>query len=396
MRTLIVSHTAALGGAEHSLLRFLDALPAGYATAVACPDGPLAGALAARGVPRLALRGTTGSLRLHPVHTPQAVAEIAEMAMQVRRHAGRLGVQMIHANSVRAGLVAVGARALGGPPVAVHVRDVLPPGRVSDGTRAQLRRGARTIVAISQHVARAFAGDPRGPGVHVVMELVDPRRFAPAPQDRARAALGLPARRAGARRARADHAVEAPGPRDPRARRHPPHAPGRDPARRRRGHVRRARDAHGQPRLRARPARARGAARRRRRRPLPRPQRRRAVRPGRDRRPARPVARGAVRPVRHRGDGDGARRRRDERRRPGRGHRGRRRRAARRPARRSAAGAAAAAALLDDAPGRAAMGAAARRRVLESFTPARYAAAMARAYDATAGVGPATAARVAA
>ena len=61
-----------------------------------------------------------------------------------------------------------------------------------------------------------------------------------------------------------------------------------------------------------------------------------------------------------------------------------------------AAWSAAAGALLDDAHARAAMGNAARRRVVESFTPRRYAAAMARAYDATAGVGPATAARVAA
>ena len=395
MRTLIVSHTAALGGAEHSLLRFLDALPAGYATAVACPDGPLAGALSARGVPRLALRGTTGSLRLHPVHTPQALAEIAEMAMQVRRHAGRLGVQMIHANSVRAGLVAVGARALGGPPVAVHVRDVLPPGRVSDGTRAQLRRGARTIVAISQHVARAFAGDPCGPGVHVVMELVDPRRFAPAPQDRARAALGLPAGApvlavlaqitpwkrqdlairvlADIRRTRPDAILlvvgevlfDGPATRmDNRAYERGLHALaaqlGVADA------VRFAGRSDDVPSVLAAidvllvPSREEpfglcvieGMAMER------------AVVATSVGGPAEVIADGIdgrlVDPLD------------------------------------TAGWSSAAAALLDDAPRRAAMGAAARRRVLESFTPARYAAAMARAYDATAGVGPATAARVAA
>ena len=191
VRVLIVSHTATVGGAEQSLLRFLDNVPASVAPAVACPDGPLATALAAREVPRLALRGTAGSLRLHPIHTTQAVAEIAVMAGQVRRHAESFRADIVHANSVRAGLVAAGARALGGPPVAVHVRDVLPPGRVSAATRALLRRGTSTVVAISRHVARKFAGDPAAPGVHVVMELVDPARFRPQPQARARQALGL-------------------------------------------------------------------------------------------------------------------------------------------------------------------------------------------------------------
>jgi glycosyltransferase involved in cell wall biosynthesis len=395
MRSLIVSHTAALGGAEHSLLRFLDALPAGYATAVACPDGPLAAALAARGVPRLALRGTCGSLRLHPVHTPQAVAEIAEMAMQVRRHAGRLGVQMIHANSVRAGLVAVGARALGGPPVAVHVRDVLPPGRVSDGTRAQLCRGARTIVAISRHVARAFAGDPAGPGVHVVMELVDPRRFRPRPQALTRAALGLPAGApvlavlaqitpwkrqdlairvlADIRRQRPDAVLLVVG-----------EVMFDGPATRmdNRAYERRLHTLAAELGV-ADAVRFLGRSD-----DVPSvlaavdvllvPSREepfglcvieamameRAVVATSVGGPAEVIADGV--------DGRLA------------------------DPQDQVAWTAAVRALLDDAPARAAMGVAARRRVLESFTPAHYAAAMARAYDATAGVGPATAARVAA
>ena len=192
VRALIVSHTATIGGAEHSLLRFLDNVPAGVTPAVACPDGPLAVALERREIPRLALRGTSGSLRLHPIHTPHAVGEIAAMAGQVRRHAESFRADIVHANSLRAGLVAVGARALGGPPVALHVRDVLPPGQASAAVRSSLRRGTRTVVAISRHVARKFTGDPAAPGVHVVMELVDPDRFTPQPQPAARAALGLP------------------------------------------------------------------------------------------------------------------------------------------------------------------------------------------------------------
>lgn len=195
MRVLIVSHTATIGGAEHSLLRFLGALPAGIEAAVACPDGPLAPALAALGVARLRLGGTAGSLRLHPLHTPRAVAELAAMGLAVRRHAERFGADVVHANTLRAGLSAVAARALGGPPVALHVRDVLPPGGAGAAVRELLLRGTSTVVAVSAHVARRFGGraGATAPPVHVVMELVDCARFSPAPQAPARAALGLPA-----------------------------------------------------------------------------------------------------------------------------------------------------------------------------------------------------------
>jgi hypothetical protein len=44
MRVLYVSHTAAVGGAERSLLTLLDHLPAEVEPVLACPEGPLAAA----------------------------------------------------------------------------------------------------------------------------------------------------------------------------------------------------------------------------------------------------------------------------------------------------------------------------------------------------------------
>ena len=49
--------------------------------------------------------GTAGSLRLHPLHTPRALAEMAIAAGQVRRAARELGADVVHANSIRAGIV---------------------------------------------------------------------------------------------------------------------------------------------------------------------------------------------------------------------------------------------------------------------------------------------------
>ena len=58
-----------------------------------------------RGVPVRPIRGTAGSLRLHPLHTPRALAEMAIAAGQVRRAAAMLGADIVHANSIRAGIV---------------------------------------------------------------------------------------------------------------------------------------------------------------------------------------------------------------------------------------------------------------------------------------------------
>ncbi len=39
---------------------------------------------------------------------------------------------MVHANTTRAGLIAIGARSFGAPAPLVHVRDWAPPGRAAD------------------------------------------------------------------------------------------------------------------------------------------------------------------------------------------------------------------------------------------------------------------------
>ncbi len=70
----------------------------------------------------MSIAGTAGSLRLHPLHTPRALGEMALAALQVRRAARRHGAQVVHANSIRAGIVLALAR----------------PRAVDDRTRARL------------------------------------------------------------------------------------------------------------------------------------------------------------------------------------------------------------------------------------------------------------------
>ena len=90
VRVLYVNHTARVSGGEVSLLGLLEALPYGIDAAVACPPGELSERLRGAGVEVIGIRGTDGSLRLHPLRTPRALAEMASAGLGVRRAAARV------------------------------------------------------------------------------------------------------------------------------------------------------------------------------------------------------------------------------------------------------------------------------------------------------------------
>jgi L-malate glycosyltransferase len=154
---------------------------------VACPPGDLA-----RRVPRAHLiPGTDASLRFHPWYTPRALLGMLHAGWRLRRVAARTGAELVHANSIRAGLVALVARALGGPPVVVHVRDRLPEGLAGRATLGLLTRAA-AVVGNSEYTLRGVP--PRGRAVRAAIPSpVDLTRFDAGRVDRAeaRARLGL-------------------------------------------------------------------------------------------------------------------------------------------------------------------------------------------------------------
>jgi glycosyltransferase involved in cell wall biosynthesis len=206
VRVLYVNHTATVSGGERSLLDLLAALPQGSGARLACPPGALQERAAALGVPWTRIAGTAGSLRLHPLHTPLALAQMSLAAAQVSRAAARHDAELVHANSIRAGIVLglarrsplPGLRLSGRIPTVVHVRDVLPP---SPASRASLRLIATTatvVIANSAHTAARIRELAPRARVEVVHNPVDLRRFDPTAIDRqdARASLGEAGRHA--------------------------------------------------------------------------------------------------------------------------------------------------------------------------------------------------------
>jgi L-malate glycosyltransferase len=193
VKVLYTSHTAEVSGGERSLLSLLVALGEQVTRRAAVPNGRLARELEALGVPVDAITGTAGSLRVHPLHTPRALAEMAASAIQVRRLADDHHVDLVHANSIRAGL-ALGLARVRVPRRAtvVHVRDCLPAGPLSSATMRVIAATATIVVANSSYTARSVLELAPGANVEVVHNPVDVERWDPARIDRdaSRARLG--------------------------------------------------------------------------------------------------------------------------------------------------------------------------------------------------------------
>ena len=195
MRVLFVNHTGEISGAEHSLLELLGGLPEDVPRALACPEqGPLAAAARGRGVPVMPIGGTDGSLRLHPTGTPRALGELSRAALQTARHARTFEADLLHANSIRAGLSTVAAGRRARRPVVVHVRDRLPRSRVADASLRTVTAGAALVIANSTYTAEGVQAVARPRRLATIPNPIDLHRFDPAAIDRAaaREALGLP------------------------------------------------------------------------------------------------------------------------------------------------------------------------------------------------------------
>ena len=156
MKILYVNHTSVVSGAEHSLSTLLRALPSEVSPAVACPDGAFAENVRGLGIPVYQTPEATGSLRLHPLHTTRAVAELAAAAVAVRGIIRRTRPDVVHANSIRAGVILSLATGRNGPPTIVHVRDCLPPGPVSFATRRLIVGAGATLISNSRYTEECY------------------------------------------------------------------------------------------------------------------------------------------------------------------------------------------------------------------------------------------------
>ena len=197
VRILFVNHTSAWSGAEVSLMRLIEQLRHEHEICVACPPGgPLADDAGSRASD--APRPPRGGAQ----HAPPSVADAGRARSADGRRASRWAgprrrfrPDVIHANSLRAGLMAVPATLAGSPPVVVRTHDRLPlePAgpRRARGRGAQRRRGGGRVGLHGPPLQRRARSARGHPGVQ--------RHRSRALRSRSRAG-GAPARAARPRR----------------------------------------------------------------------------------------------------------------------------------------------------------------------------------------------------
>jgi len=160
MKILFYNHTGQASGAERLLLMILARLDREkFNPVVMCPeDGPLM-KLAAELAPVVAVEALKARFTWRPDHFIGYLRSFLRVSQQVRQKVRSIKPDVIHANSIRAGLVATAATVGLKSRVVWHLHDLLPRHPLSTVIRAAAFLSPRTqMIAVSQSVADNFAG----------------------------------------------------------------------------------------------------------------------------------------------------------------------------------------------------------------------------------------------
>lgn len=177
-RVVYLDHVAKLSGGEIALLRLLPHLTDVEPHVILAEDGPFADRLVQAGISTevLQMRESARGLRKHSV-TPRslpltAVAHTAVYIVRLAIHLRRLRPDLVHTNSLKAGLYGSMAARLAGIPVVWHVRDRLAsdylPALAVRLIRGMANRVPSAVVANSQATA-ATIGRPDSVIIHSVL-----------------------------------------------------------------------------------------------------------------------------------------------------------------------------------------------------------------------------------
>lgn len=187
VRVVYLDHVAQLSGGEIALLRIVPHLHDVEAHFVLAEDGPFADELVQAGISTEVLAMAEGARGLRKADvTPglaQGAAALATLRYVVRLalHLRRLRPDLVHANSLKAGVYGSLAARLAGVPVVWHVRDRIDadylPRAAVRLVRAMTRRLPAAVVVNS--AATAVTLDPRSLPVVVPEALLAPPPRAP-------------------------------------------------------------------------------------------------------------------------------------------------------------------------------------------------------------------------
>lgn len=201
MKILFYNHTGTVSGAERVMAMILGPLDrARFAPVVVCPDqSPMMEMTRKLQVRTIGLQPLEARFTWRLDLVLRYLVSFASVIRSARRLLIKEAPDVIHANSIRAGLVMAAATLGLDMPVIWHAHDILPHHPLSTAVRLFAALSTRNrILAVSQAVADRFRGlllRPFGKRVPVAVihNAVDLERFQPDAQSRTeiRRTLGL-------------------------------------------------------------------------------------------------------------------------------------------------------------------------------------------------------------
>lgn len=183
MKILFYNHTGQASGAERMLAMILARLDArAFASVVVCPEsGALGEMVADLGVPLETIAGLEARFTWRPDRLLRYAWSFVQVMRQLRQKVTTNKPDLIHANSIRAGLVATAATLGLKTPVVWHLHDLLPRHPLSTAIRLFASVSKRTrMIAVSEAVARNFRGRFSGSlknRVTVILNAIDLEQF---------------------------------------------------------------------------------------------------------------------------------------------------------------------------------------------------------------------------
>lgn len=201
MRVLFYNHAGQVSGAERIMLLILEKLNKGrFEASVVCPpEGELAQLVEKLDVPVNLIESLQARFTWRPDRLIKYLWSFFRVTLQFRAKVGELQPELIHANSIRAGLIATTATLGMKVPIIWHLLDMLPRHPLSTIIRWYAALSSRTHhMAVSQSVARRFDNGVltamnASDRMRVIYTGIDLDRFAVVAEERkrVRAELGL-------------------------------------------------------------------------------------------------------------------------------------------------------------------------------------------------------------
>ena len=183
MRVLFYNQAGEISGAERVLLTILQHLKPDAATSILCaPRGALLDAARREGIRVVPVAPLVLGRTRNPLKLGGYAVRAGRPTVDLARVIHRFRPDVVYANSVRSGLVAMTAARISGrrPRAVVHLHDPVHQTMLDRAAAHYVGRLADTLVAVSQYVADGY-GRERSK-VQVLYNAVDPERFRTSPE----------------------------------------------------------------------------------------------------------------------------------------------------------------------------------------------------------------------